>query len=147
MIESKKKDRTQETQILNDVLSSIVSGNEKLYETVEKMQVKYFDSLEKFTQKSDAIQVKSNKEFLKVFAQVFKKNIPVEVPKVLEANTIVNSIEDASEPEEILLTDIPRIPIVEGVNIKFEDENESMPININPMETYQENKSENPIEK
>jgi len=155
--DTKKKDRTQETQIINDVLSSIKGGNEKLYETIEKIQikhaetlekiqVKYFDSLEKNLQKSNILLDKQNKEFLKVFAQVFKKDIKLEVPKVLEADSVENSIENASEPEEIMLSDTPRIPIVEGVNIKFEDENESMPININPMETYQD-KSENPIEK
>ena len=39
---------------------------------------------------------------------------------------------------------MPRIPIVDGVKIKFEDEDESQTININPMEDYQK---ENPIEK
>lgn len=129
------------------VVYFIVDGNKKLYETFEKTQAEYFKALEKFSQKSDAIQVKSNKEFLKVFAQVFKRDIPVEVPKVLEADQVENSIENASEPEEINLTDTPRIPIVDGVKIKFEDEEEVVQMNINPIENYQENKSENPIEK
>lgn len=129
------------------VVYLIVKGNEKLYESVEKTQEKYFNSLEKNSQKSNILLEKSNKEFLKVFAQVFKKDIPVESPKEIEADKIENSIENAPEPEEVLLSDTPRIPIVEGVKIKFEDEEEIYPMNIDPIENYKEDKSVNPIEK
>ena len=57
-----------------------------------------------------------------------------------------NTIEKESEAEETNLVDMPRIPIVDGVKIKFEDEEGSMPVNIFPMEQT-EDKNENPIEK
>lgn len=152
--DSKKKDRVQETETLltfnqtvSNVLSFITEENKKLYETIEKIQTKYFDSLEKGLQKSNNLLEKNNKEFLKVFAQVFRKDVQIESPKVLEADKIENSIENAAQPEEILLTDTPRIPIVEGVNMKFEDEEEVYPMNINPIENYQEDTKVNPIEK
>jgi hypothetical protein len=133
--------------VLAVVVYLIVDGNKKLYGAIEKTQVEYFESLEKYFQKSSMLLDRSNREFLRVFREVFKKDIPKETPKVLEANQVENSIEKVSGPEEINLTDIPRIPIVDGVKIKFEDEEETFPMNINPIENYQENKSENPIEK
>lgn len=152
--DSKKKDRIQETetlltfnQTISNVLSFIVDENKKLYETIEKIQTKYFESLEKGLQKSNILLDKNNKEFLKVFAQVFKKDIQVEVPKAIEADKIENSIENASQPEEILLTDTERIPIVEGVKVKFEDEEEVYPMKIDSIESYQKEESINPIEK
>lgn len=154
IFEEKKKDRLQETetlvtfnQTISNVLSFIVDENKKLYETIEKIQVKYFDSLEKNLQRSNQLLEKSDKEFLKVFAEVFKKDVQVESPRVIEADKVENSIENASEPEEILLTDTPRIPIVEGVKVKFEDEEEVYPMNINPIENFNNDKNENPIEK
>lgn len=161
--DSKKKDRVQETgtlatftQTVSEVLSFIKEEHKEFYEAVqsiqtkylealEKGQIKYYDSLEKGLQKSNNLLDKNNKEFLKVFAQVFRKDIQVEAPKVLEADKVENSIENAAQPEEILLTDTPRIPIVEGVNMKFEDEEEVYPMNISPMEDSQE--KVNPIEK
>lgn len=162
--DSKNKDRSQQDQTLitfnqtvNNVISFITDENKKLYDalekvqikyfdSIEKSQIKYFDSLEKHSQKSNLLVEKNGKEFLKVFSQVFKK-VETESPKALDADKVENSIETASGPEDVLLTDTDRIPIVEGVNIKFEDENETVPININPVESYQEDKSVNPIEK
>lgn len=129
------------------VVYLIVKGNEKLYESVEKTQDRYFSSLEKNLQKSNILLEKNNKEFLKVFAQVFKKETKTELPKEIEADKIENTIENAFEPEEVLLSETPRIPIVEGVKMKFEDEEEIYPMNIDPIENYQEDKKINPIEK
>jgi hypothetical protein len=129
------------------VVYLIVKGNEKLYESVEKTQEKYFNSLEKNLQKNNILLEKNNKEFLKVFTQVFKKETKIELPKEIEVDKIENSIENASEQEEVLLSDTPRIPIVEGVKMKFEDEEEIYPMNIDPIENYQEDKKINPIEK
>lgn len=151
--DSKKKDRVQESetlltfnQTLSNVLSFIVDENKKFYETIEKIQIKYFDSLDKGIQKSNLLLEKNNKEFLKVFAQVFKKEIPSGEVHAIEANTFENSIEHANEPEEILLSDMPRVPIVEGVNIKFEDEKETYPMNIDSIDNYKQ-EAINPIEK
>jgi hypothetical protein len=151
--DQRKKDRLQETETLSsfnetlsNVLTFIVDENKKLYETIEKIQVSYFESLEKHSQKSNTLLDKNNKEFLKVFAQVFKKDIKIETPKKIEADAVENSIENAAQNEEINLGDIPRIPIVDGVKIKFEDEEETQTMNIDPVENY-EDKSINPIEK
>jgi hypothetical protein len=136
MVESKRKDRVQENQNIS-----------KLYEAIAKMQVEYFKSLRECSRKSDLLLDKNNREFLKVFAQVFRKDIPSEPAKTEKEEVIENSIENASEPEEVSLADSPRIPIVEGVNIRFEDEEQVYPMNIDPIENYKENKGENPIEK
>ena len=111
-----------------------------LFEHLEKSQNKYYESLKEISKKDIAILEKNNKEFLKTFAAVFKKE------KVIEPVSLTgeNTIENESEAQETNLMDMPRIPIVDGVKIKFEDEDESQTININPMEDYQK---ENPIEK
>ena len=111
-----------------------------LFEYLEKSQNRYYDSLKEISKKDIAILEKNNKEFLKTFAAVFKKE------KVIEPVSLTgeNTIENESEAQETNLMDMPRIPIVDGVKIKFEDEDESQTININPMEDYQK---ENPIEK
>jgi hypothetical protein len=153
--ETKKKDRVQETEIIsifkqtiNDVLGFIVDGNKKLYETIEKTQIKYFDSFEKGIQKQNALLEKNDREFLKVFAEVFKKSEVKskveEISKPFEADKVENSIENASQPEDVLLSDMPRVPIVDGVKIKFEDEEEVYPMNISPVD---QGEPANPIEK
>ena len=111
-----------------------------LFEHLEKSQNKYYESLKEISKKDIAILEKNNKEFLKTFASVFKKE------KVVDPvyPTGENTIENETEAQETNLMDMPRIPIVDGVKIKFEDEDESQTININPMEDYQK---ENPIEK
>ena len=111
-----------------------------LFEHLEKSQNKYYESLKEISKKDIAILEKNNKEVLKTFASVFKKE------KVVDPvyPTGENTIENETEAQETNLMDMPRIPIVDGVKIKFEDENESQTININPMEDYQK---ENPIEK
>ena len=103
-------------------------------------QEKHFQSLEKISKKDIVVLEKNNKEFLKTFAAVFKKE-PVVVESFKKSE---NTIEKESEAEETNLVDMPRIPIVDGVKIKFEDENETQTININPMEEYN---TQNPIEK
>ena len=111
-----------------------------LFEHLEKSQNKYYDSLEKISKRDIAILEKNNKEFLKTFAAVFKKE-----PVVVESfNKSENTIEKESEAEETNLVDLPRIPIVDGVKIKFEDEDETQTMNIYPAENYS---GENPIEK
>ncbi len=135
ILEVKKKDRLQETKVLL-----------KLYETIEKVSNKNNLFLEKIFNKNNLAFEKTNKEFLKIFTQFSKRDVQ-EVPKSIEADNVENSIENVSETEEINLADTPRIPIVEGVKIKFEDEEEVYPMNINPIENYKENKKENPIEK
>ena len=113
-----------------------------LFEHLEKSQNKYYDSLEKISKRDIAILEKNNKEFLKTFAAVFKKE-----PVVVESfNKSENTIEKESEAEETNLVDLPRIPIVPGVKIKFEDEESSQPVDIFPYATEQD-KNENPIEK
>ena len=130
--------------VLLIVLYFILEQNKKLYDTIAKNQDSFFRSMGEYARKSDLLITKNNQQFLKVFAQVFRKDLP----KVTEEEDLVeNSIEDASEPEEVLLSDSPRIPIVEGVKIKFEDETEVYPMNINPIEDYQDDSKVNPIEK
>ena len=140
MVESKKKDRAQDHENIS-----------KLYEAVAKMQVEYFKSLRECSHKSDLLLDKNNREFLKVFAQVFRKDIPTGSVKKVEEEKIEDSVENAIEAvtgeEEINLTDTPRIPIVEGVKMKFEDEEEIYPMNIDPIENHIEDKKQNPIEK
>mgnify|MGYP007071582011 CR=1 FL=1 len=131
------------------VVYLIVKGNEKLYETFEKTQERFFASLEKSSQKGNLLLEKNSKEFLKVFKEVFKNDprVIVQKEKEIEADKIENSIENEHEPEEVLLSDMPRVPIVDGVKIKFEDEEEIYPMNIDPIENYKEDKNVNPIEK
>ena len=113
-----------------------------LFEHLEKSQNKYYDSLEKISKRDIAILEKTNKELLLTIAKIFKKEKPVYV----EEKESENTIEKESEADEVNLVDMPRIPIVPGVKIKFEDEESSQPVDIFPYATEQD-KNENPIEK
>ena len=124
------------------VLYLLVDQVKKLYESNKETQSKYFESLEKIAYRSNQLIKEQNKEFLRTFKEIFKKDIKSEVPKEIEG--VENEIE-VEQQEEIALADSDRIPIVEGVNIKFEDERETFPININPIENF--NDKTNPIEK
>ena len=107
-----------------------------------RFQEKYFEVLERRFEKSSNILEKTNKELLLTIAKIFKKEKPVYV----EEKESENTIEKESEADEVNLVDMPRIPIVPGVKIKFEDEESSQPVDIFPYATEQD-KNENPIEK
>ena len=127
---SREKDREKDLETINDILGHM-----------SETQDSYYNSLEKISKRDIAILEKNNKEFLKTFAAVFKKE-----PVVAESfKKSENTIEKESEAEEINLVDMPRIPIVDGVKIKFEDEEGSLPISIFPMQEV--DTKENPIEK
>ena len=106
-----------------------------------RFQEKYFEVLERRFEKSSNILEKTNKELLLTIAKIFKKEKPVYV----EEKESENTIEKESEADEVNLVDMPRIPIVPGVKIKFEDEEGSLPISIFPMQEV--DTKENPIEK
>ena len=106
-----------------------------------RFQEKYFEVLERRFEKSSNILEKTNKELLLTIAKIFKKEKPVYV----EEKESENTIEKESEADEVNLVDMPRIPIVDGVKIKFEDEEGSLPISIFPMQEV--DTKENPIEK
>ena len=102
-------------------------------------------TLSKLYEAIDKISTKNNKEFYKLFKDLIRKSVQ-EIPKPIEADNLENSIEQSSGPEDIPLSEMDRIPIVDGVKIKLDDGEESLPININPVENYQD-KNQNPIEK
>ena len=91
----------------------------KMMEEVAKINSDFFNAMME-TQISYIRRVNELQKFL----------VPVENKKEEKILDRDNDIEK-SEPEEIPLTEEMRVPIVEGVKIKFEDEEESLPIDIN----------------
>ena len=127
VLKDKEKNAT-----IKDIIDFTKKENKELYTTLFNIQTKY------------------------IYALV-KKYSTDEKVKSVESAKVENKIEQETGPEEILLSDMDRVPIVSGVKIKFEDENEEVPMNIESMESYQknmdvednhiENSIENPIEK
>ena len=110
--------------ILETVLKHISEQNEKMFKAIADVEKKHFEEL----------QETSTKQF-----EVFMKHLDyLDSPKPLypqsdpfteSINKEANPIEEKQE-EDIPLGEMPRIPIVQGVNVRFEDDEESYPINI-----------------
>lgn len=123
------------TEVVKEMLSSITEQNKEMFKAIKDMQVEHFKQLEKTSAKQLAILQLQNKEFMKhldksdtpkpLWENSLKNFDPLEVDPTRFENTI-----EKKEEEQIPLGEMPRIPIVEGINVRFEDREETFPINI-----------------
>jgi hypothetical protein len=109
--------------LVKQVLTHIADENKKLYDVLGKMQIEHFKQLEKqsetFINSIEKIITSQKEEQEKIAFQ------PIPLDSTAQENTI-----EKTEQEEVPLSETNRIPIVEGVNVKFEDEEQIFPINI-----------------
>lgn len=100
---------------------------------LSEIQGKHFEQLEKQSGKQLTILEKQTKDFLKAItdlAVTYQPKPPEITPHLLDnMEKIENSIEK-EEVEEKGLDEIPRIPLVNGLNVQMEGEEEIFPINI-----------------
>jgi len=129
LLSSKDKD---EKSRLNSLLATHISSLEKTSTTfmqeVTKVETKHFEQLEKTSSKQLTILEKQTKDFLSAmtdFIQVLKETpqaVPLSLgPHLLDNQQEKNSIEK-EEIADVPLSEIGRIPNINSLNIKFEDD-------------------------
>ena len=96
--------------------------------------VEHFKQLEKHSDKQLKLLERNTQQFLNKLGDIIETQKTESAkeafePIPLDTNSVENTIEKEEE-KEVNLEDTNRIPIVEGVKIKFEDEEEVYPINI-----------------
>lgn len=110
---------------LETVLKHISDQNDKMFRAISDVEKKHFEELQKT----------SSKQFESFMSYLNSLNTPKPLysqsdPFTESINREENPIEKKEE-EEIPLGEMPRIPIVEGINVRFEDDKEEgYPINI-----------------
>src|SRR5882724_9799528 len=129
LLSSKDKD---EKSRLNSLLATHISSLEKTSTTfmqeISKVEMRHFEQLEKTGSKQLTILEKQTKDFLSAMTDFIKalKETPQAVPLDMMPHLLDNSGERNSiEKEEIAdvpLSEIGRIPNINSLNIKFEDD-------------------------
>lgn len=109
--------------LVKQVLTHMADENRKLYDVLGKIQVEHFKQLEKQSE----VFIKSIEKI--ITAQKEEQERIAFQPVPLESAAQENTIEK-TENEEVPLSETNRIPIVDGVNVRFEDEEQIFPINI-----------------
>lgn len=99
---------------VRNVLDQVESNTEKFYEMTGRMQIKHFENLERHTSK-----------LLKFIDKPVQVKEVVRKLEELEANDIAKE-----EIREDPLSDDNRVPIVPGLNVQFEGEEQVHPIEI-----------------
>lgn len=118
---------------ISKFLSFFTDENKKLYEMVGKMQIEHFKELEKQSSKQFQEMGKQTEKILKHFEQKTEKEVIKPLPFM--ADSVENTIEK-EDLDEIPLDAMDRIPMVNGINLKFEDKEEIYPINIESTDQY-----------
>lgn len=134
MDQTKTDDNDRNTEVVKMYADTVKDISTKFMEQTAYVQKSHFEQLEKQSSKQLTILEKQTKDFIGVmgdFIDANKEQQPLYrdthlLDKVLERE---NSIEKEEIPEQNL-EDIPRIPILDGVNVQFEGEEEILPINI-----------------
>lgn len=109
--------------LVTKVLTHMADENKKLYDMVGKMQIEHFKQLEK---QSETF-IKSIEKIITAQKEEEEKIAFKPVPLTYNSE---NTIDQKTELEEVPLSDTNRIPIIDGVKVKFEDEEEFYNINI-----------------
>lgn len=99
---------------VQNILDQTEANSEKFYDLTQKMQVSHFNNLEKHTGK-----------ILKLFTQPLPQSDKVEKLD----SSYLNEIEK-EETQEDPFTEDNRIPIVEGLKVQFEGEENVYPMDI-----------------
>ncbi len=127
-------ERRQIHDLFSQYTNTTAVTSEKFMEKMAEIQTSHFEQLEKQSGKQLIILEKQTKDFMGVmsdFIAATRASQPL-VPdtslldKFLETE---NSIEKEEIPEQNL-EDMSRIPIVSGINVQFDGEEEIHPINI-----------------
>lgn len=124
---------TSYKESLETLLTVNQSQVEKFYEMVKEMQIQHFATVEKVSSKH---LDKIDKLLLKEPRVVYKRQQEVESASLpLNENTtakeaIENEIEKREAPE-VQITEDFKVPIIDGMKVQFEDEEQVLPININ----------------
>jgi hypothetical protein len=119
--------------IVTDYTDTVNKISLSFMEEIGKVERNHFEQVEKQSTKQLQILEKQTKDFIGVMEKFIENNQPKQlVPdhqfldKILERENTISK----QEVEEKNLDEIDRIPIVNGMNVQFEGEEEIMPINI-----------------
>jgi|SRR6185369_8945325 len=110
-------------QSLEVVSKRAEETNGKFYDVVKEMQIEHFATLEKTSAKQLAQMDKQQKELLKFFKE---ETVVNQVVPPAEAENDI----DKNEDPEIAITEAMKIPIVDGMKVKFEDEEDISSVSI-----------------
>lgn len=120
------------TETMASMVGQTQATNRTFLEQISSLQLDHFEQLQQQqAQQLDLVMHMSEQIFdhFETMKELDRPIAPVAPgPDLLQENDI-----EKKTPEDISLTDMPRIPIVDGVNIKFEDEEESYAMNIESM--------------
>lgn len=130
---SNKEDNIEQiTKIVTDAFKEVTTS---YIEQLSKLEAEHWKQLEKQSAKQLVILEKQTKDFMGVMKDFIEasKPVPQPVPQVTELISNLPERENSiakEEVEEQHLEDIQRIPLVDGVNVQFEGNDELFPINI-----------------
>ncbi len=126
------KDNT--TEIAQIIATSFKEVTTSYIEQLSKLEAEHWKQVEKQSGKQLQILEKQTKDFIGVMEKFIESQRPVVANK--EVTELISKLPDREntiakeEMEEKELDDIDRVPIVNGMNLQFEGEEEIMPINI-----------------
>lgn len=134
MDQTRTDDKDRDSDLVTTYSDTVKEIATSFMEQTAQMQKSHFEQLEKQSSKQLVILERQTKDFMGVmgeFIAASKAPPPLIadrhlLDKVLERE---NSIEKEEIPEQNL-EDISRIPIVDGINVQFEGQEEILPINI-----------------
>lgn len=121
----------------SQVIGYLSEANKAMYEMFGKIIAEHFKQLEKQSDKQMKVLEKQSQQFLTSLEGIVnyekaKEEKEAFKPVPLNSEKVENTIEE-KDTEEVDLSDSNRVPIVDGVKIKFEDEEDIYQPNITPM--------------
>lgn len=134
LLDKRDSSESDRTEAILDTYASTVSETIKTFmEQVALTEKHHFEQLEKQSTKQLQVMEKQTKDFLTSIADIaaaFKPDpVPFPMPDLLDKSQRENTIEKEELPETFL-DEMPRIPLADGLKVKFEDDEEIYPIHI-----------------
>lgn len=138
IIEKNAKTTTELLEVSNKssvtVVEKLTTVEASFLKELATMEAKHWEQLEKQSGKQLQILEKQTKDFMEVmgnFIEATKQAKPADpIVQFLDKLPERENTIEKEEVEEQNLDEIPRIPLVDGLQIQMEGEEEVMPINI-----------------